>query len=580
MNPHPSPIPAPAGALREEVVGAHVPPTRDARDALARAADEFVAGGAVVPPFSFPELAQHTESFLRARGIDRAYLPYAAVLLSNAAWQRPLSAVPFDRRLLLLPQCLREKANCRGTMDDLGLLCARCGKCLIDSLTHAAHELGYTVLVAEGTPVVVELIRSGRIQGIVGVSCLDSLERIFPLMQTAAVPAVAIPLLRDGCNATAVDADCVFAALRRHEPGGAFLDVPAVQREVEQWFTPAGLAEVLGPLDGPTDELARGWLLEAGKRWRPLLTACAYAAMTGSPSAALPADVRRLAVAVECFHKASLVRDDIEDGNFLRYGRQTLHERCGVPIALNVGDFLLGEGYRLIGECGLGGEVRSRLLQAAARAHRELCIGQGGELSWLRDFRPLSAADVLEIFRRKTAPAFAGALRFGAICAGASDALLAVLDTYSEHLGIAFQIQDDLADFEAESPATAPGGPRPSIVLALAHQSATGAERARIEEIWRTGAPCSCGVPCSCESSSMGMVSTTGPYPPADGAVAWRPGGSSARQAADDLLRLHLDKAVASLGAIHIAGLKRLLRQVLGSIFPDVLLRDPGVFPK
>jgi hypothetical protein len=53
-----------------------------------------------------------------------------------------------------------------------------------------------------------------------------------------------------------------------------------------------------------------------------------------------------------------------------------------------------------------------------------------------------------------------------------------------------------------------------------------------------------------------------------------------AEQAAKDLLRLHIDKAVASLGAIQAAGLKRLLRQVLGSIFPDVLFRDPGVFPK
>ena len=89
-------------------------------------------------------------------------------------------------------------------------------------------------------------------------------------------------------------------------------------------------------------------------------------AMQEEPRRRLPVDLRRLAVAVECFHKASLIHDDIEDNDSLRYGEPTLHVSHGVPFALNVGDFLLGEGYRLIGQCEAPAENRVAMLQAAA----------------------------------------------------------------------------------------------------------------------------------------------------------------------------------------------------------------------
>ena len=288
----------------------------------------------------------------------------------------------------------------------------------------------------------------------------------------------------------------------------------------------------------------------------------------------LPASVRRLAVAVECFHKASLVHDDIEDGDAFRYGRRTLHERWGVPVALNAGDFLLGEGYRLIGLCDLAAEARSQLLQAAARAHRELCLGQGDELAWLREFhaagRPLTVPEVVEIFRRKTAPAFGGALRFGAIAAGADEALLGILDQYSEHLGVAYQVQDDLADLaegpQAESetsPGSAPAqdtpaSPRPSILMALAYEAADGPTRQRLLDLWRSGAG---GAD---EAAELARLVTA----------------LGAERAARDILRQHLDEAMAALAGVRAPGLKRLLRQVLGSIFPHVLLCDPGVFAR
>ena len=63
----------------------------------------------------------------------------------------------------------------------------------------------------------------------------------------------------------------------------------------------------------------------------------------------MPQDLQKVAVAIECFHKASLIHDDIEDNDAARYGEKTLHEEFGAAVALNVGDLLIGEGYRLIG---------------------------------------------------------------------------------------------------------------------------------------------------------------------------------------------------------------------------------------
>src|SRR5204863_5079784 len=104
----------------------------------------------------------------------------------------------------------------------------------------------------------------------------------------------------------------------------------------------------------------------AGKRWRPFLSVAAYQALRDTPGAALPEDVRKIAVAVECFHKASLIHDDIEDNDAERYGEKTLHEEHGVAVALNVGDLLIGEGYRLIASCKISAEQKAQMILVAS----------------------------------------------------------------------------------------------------------------------------------------------------------------------------------------------------------------------
>ena len=97
----------------------------------------------------------------------------------------------------------------------------------------------------------------------------------------------------------------------------------------------------------------------------------------------IPRPVRRLALAIEALHKASLVHDDIEDDDEFRYGRPTLHRVHGTGQAINIGDYLIGLGYRLIAgkTSDLGADCTTDILARLSHAHLELCRGQGAELS-------------------------------------------------------------------------------------------------------------------------------------------------------------------------------------------------------
>ncbi len=465
-----------------------VPPTREERERVRAAAQRYVAEVAPVLPLSLEELKGHADAVVARAGLDPKYRDYVAVVVNSEANREALATVPYDRRLLLLPKCLRVEDRCPAPFDEFGLLCKQCGLCTIQDLQNEAERLGYAVLVAEGSALVMAIIQTGKIDAIVGVSCLSVLEKAFPYMEAAAIPGVAIPLLQDDCKDTGVDIEWVWDFVHLTSDDRTYrLDLDAVRAEVDRWFTPESLDAVLGPAATETERIGRAWLARAGKRWRPFLVACAWKALQDDPHAALPVGLRAVAVAVECFHKASLVHDDIEDGDDLRYGERTLHAAHGVPVALNVGDYLLGEGYRLIAGCDAPPAARAAMVTIAAEGHRALCLGQGDELTWAAAPRPLTPTEVVAIHRRKTAPAFEVALRLGAAYAGADAGLHDTLAAYSEALGIAYQIRDDLDDLTAADGDDVSAA-RPSFPLAVALERAKGADRELLEAAWRRAA--------------------------------------------------------------------------------------------
>src|SRR5438309_7837805 len=301
----------------------NVPQTPAERNRVLQIVRMYVAEFNPVPPLPVEQLKEHADRVAAMLKCDPIYRDYIGVLINNEMWREALAAVPYERRLLLLPKCLRVESKCPAPFDEFGLLCKQCGLCSIQDLQTEAERLGYAVLVAEGSAIVMSLIETGKIEAIVGVSCLSVLERAFPYMEAAAIPGVAVPLLQDDCIDTTVDLDWIWDYIHlTSDDQTRRLDLSALRDEVDFWFTPASLELIMGAAEGESEAIGRQWLARAGKRWRPFLTVSAYQALRKDTGGALPNDIRKIAVAVECFHKASLIHDDIEDNDSMRYGEK------------------------------------------------------------------------------------------------------------------------------------------------------------------------------------------------------------------------------------------------------------------
>lgn len=191
-------------------------------------------------------------------------------------------------------------------------------------------------------------------------------------------------------------------------------------------------------------------LLNEGKRLRPLLLFLSARLVDPhiAASALLP-----LQAALEMVHNASLVHDDIIDRAGLRRGQPALHARLGEAAAVRLGDYLLACAL----SC-LAPYQQPRYLPLLAACLQEMCLGEFQQAEGAFVLERQSLADYTSRIRRKTASLFALCCQFGALAAGADEHQERALRRYGENLGMAFQINDDIGDFTAYTPADkAPG---------------------------------------------------------------------------------------------------------------------------
>ncbi|WP_419188334.1 polyprenyl synthetase family protein [Stieleria bergensis] len=496
-----------------------VPPTQELRDSL-RARCEAVADRLDRSvPMSKDELEQISRRTLEEADLPESYLGWIMVMISGSFWRHELQAVPPERRLFLLPHCLKHAEGCPAEYDEFGMNCKECGACSIADFRGLAEDMGYRVLVAEGSPVVMKIIVGGYVDAVIGVACLNVLEKAIDKVLLAGIPCMAVPLLSSDCRNTKVDEPWVDQMIRTPY-------VPAKQqtrsyvhlmRAASDLFQPEHLDDVVPrvrekqPVGGDpltaqavaemdavsaTEHIAYDFLTRGGKHSRPFITLAAYDAMAGGDCtgheaakslAELPESVRRAAMSIETFHKASLVHDDIEDDDAFRYGQPSLHKTFGTPTAINVGDYLVGLGYRMIsdrpGMSASSSEAQLDVLDCLAAAHMRLGEGQGAELLW-RDGTELhlTPLDALKIYALKTSPAFEAAL-FSGIRLGCDKVPDAdpkeyrdAIRTFSRNLGVAFQILNDLGDFAGDDHNKMMAGQdlfggRPTLLWALALES-------------------------------------------------------------------------------------------------------------
>ncbi|MGR3379079.1 polyprenyl synthetase family protein [Salipiger abyssi] len=185
-------------------------------------------------------------------------------------------------------------------------------------------------------------------------------------------------------------------------------------------------------------------LVEAGgKRLRPLLT-LASARMCGYDG---PFHVH-LAATVEFIHTATLLHDDVVDESSQRRGRPTANLLWDNKSSVLVGDYLFARAFQLMVEPG-----NLRVLDILSNAAATIAEGEVLQLTAAQDLR--TDEDIyLQVVRGKTAALFSAATEVGGVIAGVEEAHVQALFTYGDALGIAFQIADDLLDYQGDSAAT------------------------------------------------------------------------------------------------------------------------------
>jgi octaprenyl-diphosphate synthase len=187
-------------------------------------------------------------------------------------------------------------------------------------------------------------------------------------------------------------------------------------------------------------EVAQYIIAAGGKRLRPALLLLVSGALGDTSS-------RRhtLAAVVEFIHTATLLHDDVVDESTMRRGRSTANQQFGNAASVLVGDFLYSRAFQMMVDVG-----QMRVMEVLSEATNVIAEGEVLQLMNMHD-ASLDEATYMRVIRSKTAKLFEASARLAPILAGSDDATEAACATYGQALGCAFQIIDDVLDYEGDA---------------------------------------------------------------------------------------------------------------------------------
>ena len=188
------------------------------------------------------------------------------------------------------------------------------------------------------------------------------------------------------------------------------------------------------------EQIATYLIAAGGKRLRPLLVllcakACGYEGR----------DHIKLAAVIEFLHTAMLLHDDVVDASYLRRGRKTVNAEWGNPASVLVGDFLHSRAFEMMVDIG-----NLRIMEILSHATNTIAEGEVQQLANLRNLG-LTEQTYLQVIARKTAMLFQAAAHAGAVLGRANRPTETSLRDYGFHLGLAFQLIDDVLDYEGDA---------------------------------------------------------------------------------------------------------------------------------
>ncbi|MBF2760116.1 MAG: polyprenyl synthetase family protein [Ectothiorhodospiraceae bacterium AqS1] len=190
------------------------------------------------------------------------------------------------------------------------------------------------------------------------------------------------------------------------------------------------------------NEISEHVIAGGGKRLRPILVLLGARASHPLEDDFEAGDRHlRLAAVIELIHTATLLHDDVVDRSGMRHGRATANQLFGNEASVLAGDFLYSRAFQLMVEVG-----NIRIMEIMAHTTNRIAEGEVMQLINCRD-PDTTESGYFEIIGRKTADLFAAAARIGAICAAADPAQEEAMARYGHHLGIAYQLIDDVLDY-------------------------------------------------------------------------------------------------------------------------------------
>jgi geranylgeranyl diphosphate synthase, type II len=248
--------------------------------------------------------------------------------------------------------------------------------------------------------------------------------------------------------------------------------VEAVDRALNAWVPHESVEPV------SIHRAMRYSLFAGGKRIRPILAIAAADAVSDSPEG-----IEDAAATLELIHTYSLIHDDLPplDNDDMRRGRPTCHKVFGEAMAILAGDALLTLAFEVLSQINrIGPEQKIRLVAELSRAAGTVGGMIGGQVNDIEGERKRPTALLLEsIHRAKTGALLRACVRMGAIYAGATDDELAALTEYGEHVGLSFQIIDDVLDAEQPSEALGKTAGKDQVQQKVTYPAVYGLERSR-----------------------------------------------------------------------------------------------------
>lgn len=228
----------------------------------------------------------------------------------------------------------------------------------------------------------------------------------------------------------------IFQKLQTGAPIAVLLEMKGIHDSVEAELEAQVKSEV-----GLVQDVGTLTLRAGGKRLRPLVAA--LAGLTVSPTIDR-ARMVRLGACLEMIHMATLIHDDVIDGALTRRGKPTAAAEYGTTASILSGDALLAKAMRILAQDG-----DLQIIRTVSSAVVEMAEGEVREVEVRGDFE-LTEEEHIQILRMKTAAFVECGCMVGAMVAQATDSQIEALGRYGHHMGLAFQIADDLLDFRGD----------------------------------------------------------------------------------------------------------------------------------